>query len=133
MNIWDLWWRCSSPITPCLGLYEYLSNPLLEFLIDSLSLYYEHKKLELNETWERDNLFFSFFLEKAPKDKDNLFFFKKKSPKEDTDSLFGRKLPLIFFPLYSPFFPRKFVVTTSHNVCLSTSYYSNGPLQKHTV
>lgn len=70
---------------------------------------------------------FSFlFLEKAPpKDKDNLFSLRKKSPKEDTtdspkeDTIFWVKIPDNFFPpkknvvkQKSPFFSPKSVVTS---------------------
>jgi hypothetical protein len=84
-------------------LWIFITTPI-EYLIDSLSLIMNIQNLNLknkNAIWET---IFCFVRKstKRQKTKTNLFFFKKKSPKEDTDSLLGWK--------FQPFYPAKKVV-----------------------
>jgi len=61
-------------------------------LINSLSLIMNIKKLN---SMRLEKKIFSF-LRKSTQRQRQSFFFKEKPPKEDTNSLFGRKFPLIF-------------------------------------
>ncbi len=65
------------------------------------------------------------FLEKAPKDKDNLFSLRKNRQKRTLIHFLGENSRL--------FFPAKKVAKIRRFTGLSTSYYLNGPRQKYTV
>jgi hypothetical protein len=128
MNIWDLWWRCSSTI-PLVWASMNIYHIPYRVLIDSLSLIMNIKNWT---QWDlRHNLFFSF-LRKCAKRQRQLFFFKKKSPKRGHWFTFWVKIHAYFFPQkksskLAVFFPPSlsWLVT-----CLSTSYYLNGALTK---